>query len=134
MCLRILYNDELLSFITLHPDCIKVWNARDGSLSSVFRGLSTSELTACVLDCRKRKLFVGDSEGRIFTVNIKNGAKLKNFQKHNKLITDLVHWTNMDEEESKNSKEDDNKQEKDDTRRIVSSSREEAVIIHDEDA
>lgn len=42
---------------------------------------------------RERKLFVGDSEGRIFTVNIKNGAKMKKFERHHKMITDLAHWT-----------------------------------------
>ena len=83
MCLRILYNEVMLTFITLHPDCIKVWDARDGRLVSVFRELSKErELTVCVLDQRKRKLFVGDSEGKIFTVNLKNGAKLKKFERH----------------------------------------------------
>lgn len=125
MCLRILYNDELLCFITLHPDCIKIWDARNGTLIQVFRKPSVSELTSCVLDNRKRKIFVGDSEGRIFTVNIKNGAKLKDFQKHSKMVTDLVHWTSDSLENGKNN---------DDIRRIVSSSREETVIIHDEDA
>lgn len=52
MCLRVLYNDVMLCFITLHPDVIKVWDARDGSLISVFRELSHAELTCCVLDCR----------------------------------------------------------------------------------
>jgi hypothetical protein len=93
MCLRVLFNEVMMCIITLHPDSIKVWNARDGSLLSVFRELSHSELTCCVLDCRQRKLFVGDSEGKIFTVNIKNGAKMKKFERHNKMVTDIVHWT-----------------------------------------
>lgn len=46
-----------------------------------------------IIDMRERKLFVGDSEGRIFTVNIKNGAKMKKFERHHKMITDLAHWT-----------------------------------------
>ena len=93
MCLRVLFNNVLLCLITLHPDCIKVWDIRTGKLSSVYRELSPSELTVCVLDTRKRKLFVGDAEGNIFTVNIKNGAKMKKFEKHNKMITDIIHWT-----------------------------------------
>lgn len=102
MCLRVLYNDVMLCFITLHPDCIKVWDCRNGKLNSVFRELSHGELTSCCLDCRQRKLFVGDSEGKLFTVNIKNGAKMKKFQRHRKMITDLVHWTssNMKSNES----------------------------------
>jgi len=61
----------------MHSDSLKVWDARDGKLISVYRGLSNGELTAMRLDNRERKLFVGDSEGQIFTVNIKNGAKMK---------------------------------------------------------
>lgn len=97
MCLRVLFNNVLLCLITLHPDCIKVWDIRTGKLSSVYRELSSAELTVCVLDTRKRKLFVGDAEGNIFTVNIKNGAKMKRFEKHNKMISDLTHWTSTAE-------------------------------------
>jgi hypothetical protein len=45
-----------------------------------------------ILDSRERKLFVGDSEGCIFTVNIKNGAKMKSFQKHQQSVTGLGYW------------------------------------------
>jgi len=130
MCIRILYNSVMLTFITLHPDCIKVWDARDGKLVSVYRELSKDrELTACVLDERKRKLFVGDSEGKIFTVNLKNGAKLKKFERHHKMITDLVHWTSesLDPELT-------NCESNQDIRRVVSASREDMINIHDEDS
>lgn len=58
---------------------------------------------------------------------------MKKFQRHRKMITDIVHWT------SGNQKSDDNNLElgsndKDDTRRIVSASREDTVNIHDEDS
>lgn len=69
-----------------------------------------------ILDQRERKLFVGDADGRLFTVNIKNGAKMKKFQRHSKMITDIAHW-NQNE-----------------TRRIISASRESEVHIHDEDS
>ena len=46
-----------------------------------------------ILDNRERKLFVGDSSGKIFTVNIKNGAKMKKFEPHNSMIVDLKYWT-----------------------------------------
>lgn len=39
-CLRILYADILFSFITLHSDNIKVWDARNGKLVGVHRELS----------------------------------------------------------------------------------------------
>ena len=58
----------------------------------------------CVLDTRKRKLFVGDADGNIFTVNIKNGAKMKRFEKHNnRMITDLTHWTSSSNNSNNNS-------------------------------
>jgi len=39
---------------------------------------------------------VGDSEGKIYTVNIKNGAKMKQFERHEKMVSDLIHWTSDD--------------------------------------
>ena len=78
----------------MHSDCLKVWDAKSGKLSSVYRGLTSvnHELTSIILDSRERKLFVGDSEGCIFTVNIKNGAKMKCFQKHESPVTGLGYW------------------------------------------
>lgn len=124
MCLRVLYNSVMLCFITLHPDSVKVWDAKTGKLISVHRELSRAELTVCILDNRQRKLFVGDADGRIFTVNIKNGAKMKKFERHNKLITDLAYWTSSSVEADPNK----------DIRRIVSVSREDTMNIHDEDS
>jgi len=45
------------------------------------------------LDNRERKLFVGDSGGCIFTVNIRNGARMKDFQKHDTAVTGLAFWS-----------------------------------------
>jgi WD40 repeat protein len=61
--LKVIFNETLLVFITLHADCLKVWSAKDGRLDSVYRALSSGELTVAILDSRERKLFVGDSEG-----------------------------------------------------------------------
>ena len=111
-------------------ESIKVWDAKNGALLSVFRELSHAELTCCILDNRQRKLFVGDSEGRIFTVNIKNGAKLKKFEKHDQAITDIQHWSSQNQ--TKGGEDDDF--EKDDIRRVITASRENTVNIHDEDS
>ena len=80
-CLSVLYNPVFYTFITAHPKCIKIWDATTGALQSVFRDLTHKEITAICLDSRKRKLFVGDSKGRMFSINIKNGAKMKKFKK-----------------------------------------------------
>jgi len=62
---------------------------------NVHRELSPFELTQMILDSRNRKIFVGDSEGKIFTVNIRNGAKMKKFEKHSKIIMDLAYWNSI---------------------------------------
>ena len=46
-----------------------------------------------ILDNRERKLFVGDSGGEVFTVNIRNGARMKDFQKHEAAVTGLAFWS-----------------------------------------
>lgn len=79
--LCVLYNPVFYTLITAHPKCIKVWDACTGELQSVFRDISHSEITCICMDERKRKLFVGDQKGRLFSINIKNGAKMKKFKK-----------------------------------------------------
>jgi hypothetical protein len=39
-CIKILFNSEFLCFITMHSDCLKVWDAKTGKLNSVYRGLN----------------------------------------------------------------------------------------------
>jgi WD40 repeat protein len=80
----VLYNPVFYTFITAHPKCIKVWDACTGELQSVFRDLTHREITCICMDERKRKLFVGDQRGRLFSINIKNGAKMKKFKKSKK--------------------------------------------------
>jgi hypothetical protein len=72
-CLSVLYNPVFYTFITAHPKCIKVWDASNGSLQSVFRDITKSEITCICMDERMRKLFVGDQKGRTRSINIKNG-------------------------------------------------------------
>ena len=97
-CLCVLYNPVFYTFITAHPKCVKVWDAATGELQSVFRDLTSREITCITLDERKRKLFVGDQKGRLFSINIKNGAKMKKFKKSKKRgrekedISCLYYW------------------------------------------
>ena len=80
-CIAILYNPIFYTFITAHPKCVKIWDASTGALKSVFRDLTSKEITTICMDSRQRKLFVGDSRGKTMCVNIKNGAIGKNFNK-----------------------------------------------------
>lgn len=84
MCLRVLYNETLFMFITLHADSVKVWDARTGELKATHRQLTKGEFTCCCHDDRERKLFLGDTQGKIFAVNVRNGAVLKEFTEHKK--------------------------------------------------
>ncbi len=136
MCIKVIFNQTLLVFVTLHPERVKVWDAITGKLQSVYRELSSSELTCAVLDSRERKLFIGTMNGEIFTVNIRNGAKMREFISHSGMITGLCHWTGSDieglDERSK------------DQRRLISISKNKGLVgrheqndpvfIHDEDS
>lgn len=81
-CIDIIYNSVFFTFITVHPKSIKIWNAETGKLESIFRKLTKNDFTSVMIDKRERKLFAGDSKGRVFAVNIKNGAKMKTFANH----------------------------------------------------
>jgi len=128
MCLKIIYNDTLYSFITLHPDNVKIWDARSGEIVCAHRDLTDGELTACCLDDRERKLFLGDSFGNIFAINVRNGAKLRDFTPHESTkkkhfdgehkkypaITDLAYFANGE------------------SKILVSSSHANSLMIHDD--
>ena len=122
MCIRIIYNETLFSFITLHPDNVKVWDARTGEIKSAHRDLTNGELTCCCLDDRQRKLFLGDTLGNIFSINVRNGARLRDFKKHQKppnspekVITDLAYFNK-----------------KKDTKVLVTASLCSSIMIHDD--
>jgi|LakMenEpi03Aug12_release.lakeMendotaPanAssembly.Ray.scaffolds.fasta_scaffold641570_1 hypothetical protein len=53
-CISVIFNLTLLCFITMHSDCLKIWDAKNGKLISVYRGLSSPnhELTTMILDSR----------------------------------------------------------------------------------
>jgi len=89
----VIYVEGMQGLITLHPESVKVWDARNGKLIAVHRELSKNDLTTIIIDARGRKLIIGDSEGKIFSLNVKNGAKMKKFERHKKMITDLAYWT-----------------------------------------
>lgn len=123
MCLKIIYNETLFSFITLHPDNVKVWDARTGEIKSAHRDLTTGELTSCCLDDRERKLFLGDTKGNIFSINVRNGAHLRDFKPHEKgqhphkkVITDLAYFAHK----------------KTETKLLVTASQSSSIMIHDD--
>lgn len=44
------------------------------------------------MDQRKRKLFVGNCKGEVFSINIKNGAHMKSFDNHKADVSSLYYW------------------------------------------
>ena len=79
MSLCTIYNSVFNYFISAHPKSIKIWNAINGEIKHIFREATKYEITCIKLDYRQRKLFVGDSAGKVFTLDIKNGTKIKKF-------------------------------------------------------
>lgn len=89
----------MFQFFTLHPNGVKIWSDK-GELIRVFHQISNQDLTCCTVDSRHLKLFIGTAEGKVFSINLKNGNKMKKFQKHKTMVTDLVYWkTSSDEQE-----------------------------------
>lgn len=80
-CLSVLYNPVFYNFITAHPKCIKVWDAADGCLISIYQEFTPADITCMCLDDRYRKLYIGDSRGRAYCLNVKNGVMTKRFKK-----------------------------------------------------
>lgn len=90
--IAVLYNSVFYTFITAHAKCVKIWDATTGELNSVFRDITSKEITAICMDSRERKLFIGTQKGKVFAINIKNGVKMKKFKKHGKDTSAFCYW------------------------------------------
>ena len=77
-----LYSGLSMSFLTCNRQDIKLWNALNGRLSRVYRGLSDAPISALCFDKRERKLFVGDKQGKIRVYNALTGAYMKSLSPH----------------------------------------------------
>jgi WD40 repeat protein len=106
------YNSLFFCFISVHPKAVKIWSARNGQLTNAYRQLSKGDLTSAALDSWQRKLYIGDSLGRVLSINVKNGAKIKKFTTHADEVTCIAYWASM--------------------RFVVSSSWDKTVRVHDD--
>lgn len=88
--LMCIYNSLYNTFITAHPSCIKIWSGFNGKLIKVLRNLTPNDITCIQLDNKKRKLYLGDSKGRVLTFKVKNGTKIKEFKTHGGEVTSLL--------------------------------------------
>ncbi len=89
-CINVIYNDVFNTFVSAHIDSVKIWDATTGSLKNVFRDIAESEISCIVFDERKRKLFIGDVEGKLYLINILNGVQMKYFSKHKDYISSMT--------------------------------------------
>ena len=93
LCICVLYNEVFNNFVTAHIDCIKIWDAETGQLKQVFRNITNAEISCVKFDYRKRKLFIGDVEGRVLLINILNGVQMKYFNKHKDYISSMAYYS-----------------------------------------
>ena len=93
MCIDVMYNEVFNIFITIHIDSIKIWDACTGKLKQIYKSLMKNEISCVKLEKRKRKLFIGDSEGELISINILNGIKMKHFSPHKTYVSALDYFT-----------------------------------------
>ena len=93
VCIAVLYNEVFNIFVTAHMDCIKIWDAEKGQLKQVFRDITKSEISCVKFDYRKRKLFIGDVDGRVLLINILNGVQMKYFKKHKDYVSSMAYYS-----------------------------------------
>ena len=74
---QIFWVEESCSFITISERNVIVWDALIGSKQFVNDNMHHEEITAGVLDSRKRKMVLGDATGAIFVYNHLNGQQMK---------------------------------------------------------
>ena len=92
VCIEVIYNEVFDTFITAHMNSIKIWDAITGQLKQIFKNPTKNEISYVKLEKRKRKLFIGDIEGEIISINILNGMKMKEFSPHKKYVSAVDYY------------------------------------------
>ena len=92
-CIEVIYNEVFDTFITAHMNSIKIWDAITGQLKQIFKNPTKNEISYVKLEKRKRKLFIGDIEGEIISINILNGMKMKEFSPHKKYVSAVDYYS-----------------------------------------
>jgi len=87
-----LYSPNNGVFYTVSRKTVKAWNAGSGQLFKVLRDIAKHEITAATISDSGRKLYLGDSTGRICAHELNNGTLLMQFEKHQTDISCLAIW------------------------------------------
>ena len=85
------YNPISYEIITVCLRKIKVWNLFNGKVKKVYEDPMNSEITAYAFDQCKKRVYIGDTSGKIKNFNMNNGNFLKDFESHNKEIVSLIY-------------------------------------------
>lgn len=87
-----LYNPTVGEFYTVSKQTVKTWNANTGVLFKVLRDITQDEITAACVSDNGRKIYLGDSKGRVQSFGLQNGAPLSVFDQHPTDISCLTIW------------------------------------------
>ena len=82
------YLEKKYLFVTVCLNKIKFWNALNGKLEFLYENFlkgSHTEITSYCTDKGKKRIYVGDSIGNIYVLNLSNGKVLKDFNSHNNI-------------------------------------------------
>ncbi len=93
VCIDVFYNEVFNIFVSVHMRSIKIWDACSGKLKQVYKSPMKNEISFVKLEKRKRKLFIGDIEGELVSINILNGIKMKSFCGHRKYVSSLDYYS-----------------------------------------
>jgi WD domain, G-beta repeat len=87
-----LYNEPLMCFVAVMPRDVLLWDTDTGKNANVFVDTSVdAEITCSCFDDRKRKLYLGRQDGSILTINLQNGALMKQGHVHKGSVTAIIY-------------------------------------------
>ena len=70
---------------------IKFWNLLTGKVTQIYDDPMGAEMTAIAVDKPCKRAYMGDNNGRLRNINLKNGTLLKDLEPHNTEIKFLIH-------------------------------------------
>ena len=107
------YNPKTNNIVTISLKKVQFWNILNGKLIKIFRDLMTEkkitkeensqrfenvsnininyDITSYTYDIHYKKLFLGDSTGRIKSFYLESGDFIKQFESHKSEITDIIY-------------------------------------------
>lgn len=85
------YCEALSAIVTAAGRMLRLWDVRTGRLLKTYADVVPTDITCATFDDRRKKLFVGASDGTIACLNIFNGAEMKTLHKHSHEVSSLTY-------------------------------------------